>query len=79
MAEIHPALKKLAEIRRKGEPEKYETAVDDGWKDEIRTLNDAPATGEVHDLPEGMTHENLEDMDHIMLANLMIVIADEDD
>ena len=45
----------------------------------MRTLNDAPATGEVHDLPEGMTHENLEDMDHIMLANLMIVIADEDD
>jgi len=74
---IHPALKALAEKRRKDESEKYDPAVDDGWKEEMRTLTDEPATGDVVKLPDGMTHENLEDFDHIQLANLMDILTED--
>ena len=76
---IHPALKKLAEKRRREESEKYDHAVDDGWKEEMRTLNAEPATAEVVDLPDGMTHDNLEDFDHIQLANLMDILTEDEE
>jgi len=75
---IHPALQALAEKRRKDESEKYDPAVNDGWKEEMRTLNAEPATGDVVELPDGMTHENLEDFDHIQLANLMDILTEDD-
>lgn len=75
---IHPALKKLAELRRKNESEKYDPAVNEGWKEEMRTLHAEPATGDVVELPDGITHENLEDFDHIQLANLMDILTEDD-
>ncbi len=75
---IHPALKALAQKRRKDESEKYDPAVDEGWKEEMRTLTDEPATAEVVELPDGMTHDNLEDFDHIQLANLMTILTEDD-
>jgi hypothetical protein len=75
---IHPALKKLAEKRRREESKKYDHAVDDGWKEEMRTLNAKPATAEVVELPEGMTYDNLKDFDHIQLANLMDILTEDD-
>ena len=74
---IHPALTALAKKRRKEESEKYDHAVNDGWLDEMRTLNAKPATADVVDLPDGMTHENLEDFDHIQLANLMDILTED--
>lgn len=74
---IHPALKALAQKRRKDESEKYDPAVDEGWKEEMRTLTDEPATAEVVELPDGMTHDNLEDFDHIQLANLMDILTED--
>ena len=75
---IHPALKALAQKRRNEESEKYDEAVNDGWKDEMRTLNAKPATGDVVELPDGMTHENLEDFDHNQLSNLMDILTEDD-
>jgi len=75
---IHPALKALAQKRRNEESEKYDEAVNDGWKEEMRTLTDSPATGDVVELPDGLTHENLEDFDHIQLANLMDILTEDD-
>lgn len=76
---IHPALKALAKKRRKENSDKYNPAVDSVWLDEMRTLNAKPATAEVVDLPDGMTSDNLEDFDHIQLANLMDILTEEDD
>lgn len=76
---IHPALKKLAQQRRKVEPEKYDPAVDSGWLETMALLNAEPATAEVVELPDGITHENLEDFDHIQLANLMTILTEDDD
>ena len=75
---IHPALKALAEKRRKDNSDQYDPAVDEGWKEEMQTLHAKPATADVVELPDGMTHENLEDFDHIQLANLMDILTEDD-
>jgi hypothetical protein len=74
---IHPALKALAKKRRQVEPEKYDEAVDSGWLEVMTLLNAEPATGEIVELPDGITHEILEDFDHIMLANLMDILTED--